>query len=184
LADHLQLEKEVVRVWFCNRRQKEKRMTPNGEYLPNDSLPTGSSSSPESIIDTDTTNYNGLNSGLSPAPSNLLLNNNLNINTISPPGTNNNINTNNNNNNNNNLDNQLNLLQQQHYNNHYQQQYNNAHHHHYSLFQHHHPNNYLISNNNNNNNNNVNENNKLLNLRRQISPNPNIHERLSPLYGR
>lgn len=28
LAEHLQLEKEVVRVWFCNRRQKEKRMTP------------------------------------------------------------------------------------------------------------------------------------------------------------
>uniref|UniRef100_A0ACB8FHP7 Uncharacterized protein n=1 Tax=Sphaerodactylus townsendi TaxID=933632 RepID=A0ACB8FHP7_9SAUR len=27
-ADSLQLEKEVVRVWFCNRRQKEKRMTP------------------------------------------------------------------------------------------------------------------------------------------------------------
>ncbi len=44
LADSLQLEKEVVRVWFCNRRQKEKRMTPptnigpNGEILmdPND----------------------------------------------------------------------------------------------------------------------------------------------------
>jgi class 3 POU domain transcription factor len=34
LADSLQLEKEVVRVWFCNRRQKEKRMTPPnmGEY--------------------------------------------------------------------------------------------------------------------------------------------------------
>uniref|UniRef100_UPI0037E8FA6C POU domain, class 3, transcription factor 3-A n=1 Tax=Semicossyphus pulcher TaxID=241346 RepID=UPI0037E8FA6C len=30
LADTLQLEKEVVRVWFCNRRQKEKRMTPPG----------------------------------------------------------------------------------------------------------------------------------------------------------
>ena len=30
LADRLQLEKEVVRVWFCNRRQKEKRMTPLG----------------------------------------------------------------------------------------------------------------------------------------------------------
>jgi hypothetical protein len=34
----LQLEKEVVRVWFCNRRQKEKRMTPlafgpNGEVV-------------------------------------------------------------------------------------------------------------------------------------------------------
>jgi len=24
----MNLEKEVVRVWFCNRRQKEKRMTP------------------------------------------------------------------------------------------------------------------------------------------------------------
>ncbi|XP_073703372.1 POU domain, class 3, transcription factor 1 [Garra rufa] len=30
LAGTLQLEKEVVRVWFCNRRQKEKRMTPIG----------------------------------------------------------------------------------------------------------------------------------------------------------
>ncbi|XP_063055281.1 POU domain, class 3, transcription factor 1 [Engraulis encrasicolus] len=30
LASTLQLEKEVVRVWFCNRRQKEKRMTPVG----------------------------------------------------------------------------------------------------------------------------------------------------------
>jgi POU domain transcription factor, class 3 len=29
LADSLQLEKEVVRVWFCNRRQKEKRMIPS-----------------------------------------------------------------------------------------------------------------------------------------------------------
>uniref|UniRef100_A0A3Q2YYB5 POU domain protein n=1 Tax=Hippocampus comes TaxID=109280 RepID=A0A3Q2YYB5_HIPCM len=34
LADTLQLEKEVVRVWFCNRRQKEKRMTPPGEPPP------------------------------------------------------------------------------------------------------------------------------------------------------
>ncbi|XP_077465207.1 POU domain, class 3, transcription factor 4-like [Stigmatopora argus] len=34
LADTLQLEKEVVRVWFCNRRQKEKRMTPPGELPP------------------------------------------------------------------------------------------------------------------------------------------------------
>ncbi|KAG7461042.1 hypothetical protein MATL_G00205360 [Megalops atlanticus] len=34
LADSLQLEKEVVRVWFCNRRQKEKRMTPVGGLLP------------------------------------------------------------------------------------------------------------------------------------------------------
>ena len=28
LADSLDIEKEVVRVWFCNRRQKEKRVTP------------------------------------------------------------------------------------------------------------------------------------------------------------
>ncbi|GFN93678.1 POU domain protein [Plakobranchus ocellatus] len=35
LADQLQLEKEVVRVWFCNRRQKEKRMTPPGGIGPN-----------------------------------------------------------------------------------------------------------------------------------------------------
>ena len=36
LADSLQLEKEVVRVWFCNRRQKEKRMTPHpGTVGPN-----------------------------------------------------------------------------------------------------------------------------------------------------
>ena len=27
ISDELLLEKEVVRVWFCNRRQKEKRMT-------------------------------------------------------------------------------------------------------------------------------------------------------------
>lgn len=28
LADRLCMEKEVVRVWFCNRRQKEKRINP------------------------------------------------------------------------------------------------------------------------------------------------------------
>lgn len=28
LADGLCMEKEVVRVWFCNRRQKEKRINP------------------------------------------------------------------------------------------------------------------------------------------------------------
>lgn len=37
LADRLCMEKEVVRVWFCNRRQKEKRINPPG---PLDS-PTG-----------------------------------------------------------------------------------------------------------------------------------------------
>ncbi|XP_043556953.1 POU domain, class 2, transcription factor 1b isoform X3 [Chiloscyllium plagiosum] len=28
IADQLQMEKEVIRVWFCNRRQKEKRINP------------------------------------------------------------------------------------------------------------------------------------------------------------
>lgn len=47
LADSLQLEKEVVRVWFCNRRQKEKRMTPpqGGEY-PGSGLDDQSNSGP------------------------------------------------------------------------------------------------------------------------------------------
>lgn len=35
LADTLCMEKEVVRVWFCNRRQKEKRINPQmGESEP------------------------------------------------------------------------------------------------------------------------------------------------------
>ncbi|XP_062549253.1 protein nubbin-like isoform X2 [Armigeres subalbatus] len=35
LADNLCMEKEVVRVWFCNRRQKEKRINPpNGMESP------------------------------------------------------------------------------------------------------------------------------------------------------
>ena len=36
LAEKLHLEKEVVRVWFCNRRQKLKRMTPGilaGDFI-------------------------------------------------------------------------------------------------------------------------------------------------------
>ncbi len=34
IADSLCMEKEVVRVWFCNRRQKEKRMNPNSSLSP------------------------------------------------------------------------------------------------------------------------------------------------------
>lgn len=40
LADSLCMEKEVVRVWFCNRRQKEKRINP----------PTSSMGSPNSQL--------------------------------------------------------------------------------------------------------------------------------------
>lgn len=32
-AESLQMEKEVVRVWFCNRRQKEKRINPPSAAL-------------------------------------------------------------------------------------------------------------------------------------------------------
>lgn len=28
IAEQLHMEKEVIRVWFCNRRQKEKRINP------------------------------------------------------------------------------------------------------------------------------------------------------------
>ncbi|XP_026637567.1 POU domain, class 3, transcription factor 1 [Microtus ochrogaster] len=57
LADSLQLEKEVVRVWFCNRRQKEKRMTPaagaghppmDDVYAPGELGPGGGGASPPS----------------------------------------------------------------------------------------------------------------------------------------
>ena len=37
VADGLCMEKEVVRVWFCNRRQKEKRMNPSMNYSPSTS---------------------------------------------------------------------------------------------------------------------------------------------------
>lgn len=38
LADSLYMEKEVVRVWYCNRRQKEKRVNPSESDSPTDSL--------------------------------------------------------------------------------------------------------------------------------------------------
>jgi len=42
IADGLCMEKEVVRVWFCNRRQKEKRMNPNSNLSPSCSPTPGS----------------------------------------------------------------------------------------------------------------------------------------------
>lgn len=41
IADGLCMEKEVVRVWFCNRRQKEKRMNPSTNYSPSGSPSPG-----------------------------------------------------------------------------------------------------------------------------------------------
>ena len=31
LSEDLEMERETVRVWFCNRRQKEKRIGSHGE---------------------------------------------------------------------------------------------------------------------------------------------------------
>ncbi|XP_078268733.1 POU domain, class 3, transcription factor 4-B-like [Rhinoraja longicauda] len=52
LADSLQLEKEVVRVWFCNRRQKEKRMTPVGIHQQDELFPHN--------VDTETPSHHDL----------------------------------------------------------------------------------------------------------------------------
>merc|ERR1719495_930246 len=41
ISDGLCMEKEVVRVWFCNRRQKEKRLNPNSASPPNSPPPSG-----------------------------------------------------------------------------------------------------------------------------------------------
>ncbi|KAI7799204.1 putative POU domain, partial [Triplophysa rosa] len=39
MAEHLSMEKEVIRVWFCNRRQKEKRINPSSATPPLPSQP-------------------------------------------------------------------------------------------------------------------------------------------------
>ena len=55
VSDGLCMEKEVVRVWFCNRRQKEKRMNPNMNLSPEGSpKPSGlySASSGNSLTPT------------------------------------------------------------------------------------------------------------------------------------
>ncbi|KAL0985088.1 hypothetical protein UPYG_G00152770 [Umbra pygmaea] len=40
IAEQLNMEKEVIRVWFCNRRQKEKRINPNSATPPLPSQPS------------------------------------------------------------------------------------------------------------------------------------------------
>lgn len=39
IAEQLNMEKEVIRVWFCNRRQKEKRINPTSATPPLPSQP-------------------------------------------------------------------------------------------------------------------------------------------------
>ncbi|XP_073787550.1 POU domain, class 2, transcription factor 2 isoform X2 [Danio rerio] len=40
MAEQLNMEKEVIRVWFCNRRQKEKRINPSSATPPLPTQPT------------------------------------------------------------------------------------------------------------------------------------------------
>ncbi|XP_077432690.1 POU domain, class 2, transcription factor 2 isoform X2 [Vanacampus margaritifer] len=44
IAEQLNMEKEVIRVWFCNRRQKEKRINPSSSTPPLPSQPAGAPS--------------------------------------------------------------------------------------------------------------------------------------------
>ncbi|XP_037392809.1 POU domain, class 2, transcription factor 2 isoform X4 [Pygocentrus nattereri] len=46
IADQLNMEKEVIRVWFCNRRQKEKRINPSNATPPLPSQPQPASHKP------------------------------------------------------------------------------------------------------------------------------------------
>uniref|UniRef100_A0A3B1K9C1 POU domain protein n=1 Tax=Astyanax mexicanus TaxID=7994 RepID=A0A3B1K9C1_ASTMX len=59
IADQLNMEKEVVRVWFCNRRQKEKRINP-----PSSSV----SSTPVKTIFTGSTPVSSKNNALTINP--------------------------------------------------------------------------------------------------------------------
>ncbi|XP_060754663.1 POU domain, class 2, transcription factor 1-like [Neoarius graeffei] len=49
IADQLNMEKEVVRVWFCNRRQKEKRINPPSSSTPSTPIKTVFTNSPSVI---------------------------------------------------------------------------------------------------------------------------------------
>ncbi|KAL7886560.1 hypothetical protein AOLI_G00042810 [Acnodon oligacanthus] len=46
IAEQLNMEKEVIRVWFCNRRQKEKRINPSNATPPLPSQPQPASHKP------------------------------------------------------------------------------------------------------------------------------------------
>ncbi len=51
LADNLNMEKEVVRVWFCNRRQKEKRINPPSSLTSTQmQLMSGINMSPQNLL--------------------------------------------------------------------------------------------------------------------------------------
>lgn len=69
LADGLCMEKEVVRVWFCNRRQKEKRINP----------PAAALGSPCSVANTNGAMF-AIASSLAPSPLSLVTSSGHNFN--------------------------------------------------------------------------------------------------------
>ena len=46
IADKLELKKNVVRVWFCNQRQKQKRIGDGDRQALDEKTPMGRSSDP------------------------------------------------------------------------------------------------------------------------------------------
>lgn len=50
VADQLSMEKEVVRVWFCNRRQKQKRINPPSNYNHQMSSPLSPPITPVQVV--------------------------------------------------------------------------------------------------------------------------------------
>ncbi|XP_017312270.1 POU domain, class 2, transcription factor 1 isoform X2 [Ictalurus punctatus] len=58
IADQLNMEKEVVRVWFCNRRQKEKRINPPSSSTSNTPIKTVFTNSSPSVISSSSNTLN------------------------------------------------------------------------------------------------------------------------------
>ena len=186
LAELLQLEKEVVRVWFCNRRQKEKRMTPGGEYMmSNDSMMTGDGD--ESDDDEDTSDSTSVELVQMNGTDNYLVGSNSRLMNLNQQGQQ-----------------QQGIHQQQQQQNIESggfNQFNNSQQLQYmgpmppqqllqpQLYQ---PPNQILHGGGSTNHHHIMqqqqqliaENNKLIHLRRQLSPNPISHERHSPLYAR
>uniref|UniRef100_UPI00358FBB0A POU domain, class 2, transcription factor 1-like n=1 Tax=Myxine glutinosa TaxID=7769 RepID=UPI00358FBB0A len=75
ISEQLNLEKEVVRVWFCNRRQKEKRINPSTVSSSVFSTASSSVSSPLTLV-----------SSSPPIPSTVILSGNNNLASLKIPG--------------------------------------------------------------------------------------------------
>ena len=80
VSDNLNMEREVVRVWFCNRRQKEKRLNPNSANWDAESpssssspLPMTSSLSPPMSLSSPAAPFSPYSPSVSPAPMSLVV---------------------------------------------------------------------------------------------------------------